>query len=127
MVTHNPFYHRGANLAYRLALWYPSLVSHVITVCVPYFPSRGDFVPLETLTKTLLPSFTYQIQFQSGELERSFRTRDEIRSFLVAMFAGRDDEGNLAWDAYNGLLKDRIKYLSPSRLLTDKVRSESRM
>jgi hypothetical protein len=78
---------------------------------------------MKTLTKTLLPSFTYQIQFQSGELERAFRSKDEIRSFLVAMFAGRDDKGNLAWDAYCGLIRDRVETLTPSRLLTERVRS----
>lgn len=65
----------------------------------------------------------YQLQFQSGDLESYFQSKDEIRSFLVAMFAGHDGEGNLAWDAYDGLMKDRIKALTPSRLLTDRVRS----
>lgn len=39
------------------------------------------------------------------------------------MLAGRDAEGNFAWDAYDGLMKDRVETLTPSRLLIDRVRS----
>ncbi|KAJ5620265.1 Epoxide hydrolase [Penicillium lagena] len=111
----------GANLAYRLALWYPSLVSHVIAICVPYFPSQGKYIPLEELSKTVLPNFAYQLQFKNGNLERVFRSRDGIRPFLVAMFGGRDNQGNLAWDAYSGLMIDKMAGLKPSGLLTDEV------
>ncbi|KAJ5832499.1 Epoxide hydrolase [Penicillium riverlandense] len=109
----------GANIAYRLALWHPSLVSLVIAIRVPYFPSQGKYTPLEELSKTVLPNFTYQLQFKSGELERWFWSRDDIRSFLVAMYGGRDNQGSLAWDAYFGLMIDKVAGLKPSELLTD--------
>lgn len=58
--------YRSSNIAYRLALWYPFLVSHVITICVPYFPSRGNFVPLESLTKLLYRVLRIRYSFKAG-------------------------------------------------------------
>ncbi|KAL1965707.1 hypothetical protein VTN77DRAFT_5207 [Rasamsonia byssochlamydoides] len=108
----------GAALTYRIALWHPDLVSHVITICVPYMPPSRTYIPLEELVKTRMPNFAYQLQFKSGELEKAISTRDEIRQFLIALYGGRTDDGRAGFNVSQGVLLENLKELKPSRLLS---------
>ncbi|KAL1979931.1 hypothetical protein VTN96DRAFT_4887 [Rasamsonia emersonii] len=108
----------GAALTYRVALWHPDLVSHVITVCVPYFPPSKVYIPLEELVKTHIPSFAYQLQLKSGELEKAISTKDEIRQFLIGLYGGRTDDGKPGFDVSKGVLLENLKGLKPSKLLS---------
>lgn len=110
---------RGAILAYRIALWHPDLVAHLFTVCVPFFPPREKFTPLEESTRTTYPNFTYQLQFRSGEVEKSIRSKDDIRNFLSALYGGRTEDGEFAFDATRGVPLG--KTVKPSRLLSEEV------
>lgn len=114
---------RGAALTYRVALWHPDLVSHVITVCVPYFPPSKVYIPLEELVKTHIPSFAYQLQLKSGELEKAISTKDEIRQFLIGLYGGRTDDGKPGFDVSKGVLLENLKGLKPSKLLSKEVRN----
>ncbi|KAJ6068921.1 hypothetical protein N7499_010808 [Penicillium canescens] len=76
----------GAGLAYRIALWHPELVSHLITVCVPYARPMEKEVQLEDLVRTAAPHFAYQLQFASGELEKVIQSESDIRQFLLALY-----------------------------------------
>ncbi|KAJ5290917.1 Epoxide hydrolase [Penicillium angulare] len=58
-------------------------------------------------------------QSQSGRIERVFQAESEIRSFLVAIYTGQDEDGDVAWDAFTGLSIDRVSGLKPSQLLSD--------
>lgn len=115
-------YKRGARLAYRMALWYPEMVSHVITICVPYFPPTKSYYPLEDLVRTTQPNFTYQLQFESGEVEKHIKTKVEIRQFLIALYNGRADDGSVGFDTDRGVVFENLKDLNPSLLLTAQVR-----
>ncbi|KAJ6091163.1 Epoxide hydrolase [Penicillium canescens] len=108
---------KGARLAYRIALWYPELVSHIVTFCVPYFPPTKAYEPLEDLVKTTQPNFIYQLQFQSGEIEKRIKTSDEIRQFLIALYEGATDDGMVGFTS-RGVLFENLKDLKPSNLLT---------
>lgn len=112
---------RGAFLAYRIALWYPDLVTHLFTACVPYSSPRKDYFSLEESVRTILPHFGYQLQFRSGEVEKSIKGKDDIRNFLSALYGGRTaDDDESAFVAEKGVsLGKRVR---PSRLLGAEVR-----
>ncbi|BDD55317.1 hypothetical protein MAP00_000852 [Monascus purpureus] len=108
----------GAFLAYRIALWHPDLITHLFTVCVPYSPPRKTYIPLEEGVRTILPNFTYQLQFRSGEVEKSIRSKDDIRNFLSALYGGRTaDDGGYAFAAERGV--ELGKKVGTSRLLSE--------
>ncbi|OQE44717.1 hypothetical protein PENCOP_c002G04439 [Penicillium coprophilum] len=109
----------GAALAYRIALWYPELVSHLFTVCVPYARPMAQNISIEDLVRTVTPHFGYQLQFKSGELEKVIRSKDEIRQFLLALYGGRTEAGQFGFDANKGVLVDTIGKLKISRLLSE--------
>ncbi|KAJ5366349.1 hypothetical protein N7541_000290 [Penicillium brevicompactum] len=110
---------RGAAFAYRIALWYPELVSHLFTVCVPYARPMKEGISLESLVQNAAPHFAYQLQFKSGELEKVIRSKSDIRQFLLALYGGRTEAGEVGFDAHKGVLVDKIGGLKPSRLLTE--------
>ncbi|QQK42375.1 Epoxide hydrolase, putative [Penicillium digitatum] len=92
----------GAGLAYRIALWHPEL----------YFL-------MEDLIRDVTPNFAYQLQFKSGEVEKVVRSKDEIRQFLLALYGGRTEAGESGFDAYKGVLLDKLGELKLSRLLSE--------
>lgn len=112
---------RGAAFAYRIAMWYPDLVSHLFTVCVPYARPMKENISLESLVQNAAPHFAYQLQFKSGELEKVIRSKAEIRQFLLALYGGRTEGGEVGFDAHKGVLVDKISGLKPSRLLSEEV------
>ncbi|KAF7521055.1 hypothetical protein PCG10_008625 [Penicillium crustosum] len=109
----------GAGLAYRIALWHPELVSHLFTVCVPYARPMAKNISIEDLVRNVTPHFAYQLQLKSGEVEKAIQSKDEIRQFLLALYGGRTEAGELGFDAHKGLLFDKIGHLKPSRLLSE--------
>ncbi|EKV16038.1 Epoxide hydrolase, putative [Penicillium digitatum PHI26] len=109
----------GAGLAYRIALWHPELVSHLFTVCVHYVRPTAKYFLMEDLIRDVTPNFAYQLQFKSGEVEKVVRSKDEIRQFLLALYGGRTEAGESGFDAYKGVLLDKLGELKLSRLLSE--------
>ncbi|KAF9253525.1 hypothetical protein LCP9604111_1051 [Penicillium roqueforti] len=109
----------GAVLAYRVVLWYPELVKHIFTVSVPYSPPMTKNISIEYMVRNLSPHFAYQLQFKSEKVEKAIRSKAEIRQFLIALYGGRTQEGEVGFDANNGVLFDKIGQLKPSRLLSE--------
>ncbi|KAJ5098041.1 hypothetical protein N7532_005042 [Penicillium argentinense] len=109
----------GAALAYRIALWHPDLISHLFTVCVPYARPLEKDISLEEMVNTVAPHFAYQLQFASGDLEKVFRSKEEIKQFLAALYGGRTEKGEFGFDAEKGVLLDKVMGLKPSRLLSE--------
>ncbi|KOS43077.1 hypothetical protein ACN38_g6059 [Penicillium nordicum] len=109
----------GAGLAYRIALWYPELVSHLFTVCVPYARPMAKNISIEDLVRNVTPHLAYQLQLKSGEVEKVIQSKDEIRQFLLALYGGRTEAGEIGFDANKGVLLDKIGHLKPSRLLSE--------
>lgn len=113
---------RGAALAYAIYHHQRALISHIITVCVPYSAPRATYIPLDELVARFLPNFGYQLQFRSGEVEKVIRTRNDVQQFLLSLYGGRTAEGELGWKAEEGIKLDKVGSLRPSPLLKGEVR-----
>ncbi|KAE8154737.1 Alpha/Beta hydrolase protein [Aspergillus avenaceus] len=109
----------GAALAYRVALWHPDLVTHIIAICVPFAAPTRKYYSLEEMVDRIAPHFAYQLQFISGELEEIAESKDDIKKFLSAMYGGRTLEREVAFDAELGILPDRLERVLPSPLLSE--------
>lgn len=81
----------GGFTVYRVAQWYPDLVTHVFAVCTAYAAPMENYVSTEELIKTTLPQFGYQLQFGSedGKIEKCVKDEASIRKFLLGMYGGK--------------------------------------
>ncbi|RDW79175.1 alpha/beta fold hydrolase [Aspergillus mulundensis] len=93
----------GAALAYRVALWHPGLVTHLFTVCVPYSPPYKKYMTLEDMVAKVAPHFAYQLHFVSGKIEQAVKSKDENKQFLIALYGGRTQEKEFAFDPHKGV------------------------
>jgi hypothetical protein len=82
---------------------------------------------LEEFVATVAPHFAYQLQLKSGDLEPVIRTEDDIKKFLSALYGGRTEKGEVAFDAGLGILLDKIFEVQPSKLLSEEVGFPSSM
>ena len=109
---------QGGAVVYRIALWYPGLVSHVFAICTPYIPPNKEQVDLEQLVRTRLPNFAYQLQFAGGEVEKHVRSREEIRQFLNAAYGSRTPSGEPGFDVRRGVIFENLADLKPTKMMT---------
>jgi soluble epoxide hydrolase / lipid-phosphate phosphatase len=109
----------GGAVVYRIALWYPALISAVISICTPYIPPSREYFRLEQIVQTVLPNFAYQIQLASGVVEKEVEKigPNGIRIFLNAMYGGKGPNGEVGFVAEKGLLFENWPLLAPTRLL----------
>jgi len=112
---------RGGAIVYRVALWYPALVTHLFSVCTPYWAPSKDFKPLEELVKTRLPNFAYQLQLASGEIEKQVSSKEQIKQFLNGLYGGRGPNGEVGFIPEQGVLLQNLLVLNHTRLLSEKV------
>jgi len=109
---------RGGAIVYRIALWYPDFVTHLFSVCTPYWAPSKEYVPLEKLVHSgRLPNFAYQLQLASGVVEEKINSRDQIRQFLNALYGGLSSKREKAFDARHGLHSDVLPRLLPTKLV----------
>jgi soluble epoxide hydrolase/lipid-phosphate phosphatase len=111
---------RGAAIAYRTFQFYPDLVSHLFTVCVPYIPPAKSYLSIEDFVKAL-PNFKYQLQFGSGELEEHYSTPEGLRQFINAMYGGLTPEGKPGFAGANGIDHTIVPTLEKNPILTEEV------
>lgn len=78
-------------------------------------------MPLDTLVKTRLPYFGYQLQFASGEVEKVVTSKQDIRQFLLAMFGGRTTDGEPGVDVMSGVLLDKLSDVQMTPLMSEEV------
>jgi pimeloyl-ACP methyl ester carboxylesterase len=86
----------GGAVVWRVAQWYPNLVSHVFSVCTPYFRVSDQYVSTEYLVNNGVPQFGYQLQFGSEDHKvEKVVGKDEtrIRKFLTGLYGGRPKSG----------------------------------
>jgi pimeloyl-ACP methyl ester carboxylesterase len=82
----------GGATVYRVAQWYPSLISAVFAVATPYNATSKTFTSTEALAKGKLPNFGYQLQLGSedGVMEGVIGgDRAKVEKFLNGMYGGR--------------------------------------
>jgi len=108
----------GGAVVYRIAMWYPTLISAIISVCTPYMKPQKSFLPLEELVKTVLPNFRYQVQLASGEVEQKLVGKEKLREFLNALYGGRVKDGKGGFNVQHGVIYENLPKLEPSPLLS---------
>ena len=112
----------GGAIVYRVALWYPGLISHLFSICTPYLPPRKDpFIPLETMVEKYLPQFRYQIYLASSKAEKVINSKEKMYGFFKGMFGSQGPNGERGFDVYKGILPENLPKLGPSPLLKPKV------
>lgn len=103
----------GGAVVYRIAMWYPKLISAVFSVCTPYTAPKSNYVPA-----TVLPNFKYQLQLKGPEVEANIVGEGKIRQFLNGMYGGRGPKGEIAFDVSHGCYFDNLPKLRPTPLLS---------
>ncbi|KKF93048.1 Lipid-phosphate phosphatase [Ceratocystis platani] len=108
----------GGLVAWRLAEWYPELVKAIFTVCTPYVAPAETFFDIDAIVKSgVAPSFGYQIQFCSGEVEKAAHDRDGIRSFLAILFGAQKPGGGLLFSPATGVDLENLRLATESPLV----------
>lgn len=110
---------RGGAIVYRAAQYHSTLVTHLFSICTPYFPPSPVYEPLHLLVNKHLPNFRYQEHFASGELEERLQSRTEIKSFLNGMYGARGPNGEVAFEATKGVFLENLPKLGLTKLLTE--------
>lgn len=109
-------------MVFRVALWYPRLVSHLFSVCTPYAPpNRGPEIPLKTIVDKYIPSFGYQLQLSSGEVGKQVDTHEKVKGFMKGIYGGRGSNGEVAFNIKHGVQYHNLLKISESSLLSDHV------
>ncbi|PGH36032.1 hypothetical protein GX50_01202 [[Emmonsia] crescens] len=109
----------GGFAIYRIALYHPGFVTHLFSICTPYAPPSKEYVPLETLVETRVPYFGYQLQFVSGELEKTIKSKRDIRQFLLSLYGGRTPSGEFGFNVFKGVLLDKFQHLQRSKVISE--------
>jgi pimeloyl-ACP methyl ester carboxylesterase len=118
----------GGMTVYRVAQWYPDLVTHVFSVCTAFAPPTKTFTPTEALVNGPVPQFGYQLQLGSDDqkVEKVIKSEHEIRKFLLGMYGGRTPEGRRFMTAEKGIdlgLFDNSVQIAKTPLFSDEVSS----
>ncbi|KAM5444208.1 hypothetical protein MferCBS31731_000725 [Microsporum ferrugineum] len=107
----------GGAVVYRIALYEPAFVTHLFSVCTPYWPPTKEFQPLEKVVEKI-PFFGYQVQFANGGLENILRSKEQIRQFLNAIYGGRTANGEGALSIEKGVLLEKLPGIQQTPLLS---------
>lgn len=105
-------------MAYRLALWYPQLVTHLISVCTPYSKPSQHFVTLEEYIK--VTNFGYQLKLAGGQID-GITSKQQIKQFLNAAYGGQGQDGTPGFSIQHGLNFENLSHLQPTKLVSDAV------
>ncbi|KAF2751383.1 alpha/beta-hydrolase [Sporormia fimetaria CBS 119925] len=111
----------GGFVIWRVAQWYPQLVSHIFSVCTPYTAPHREYISLEQLADGPLPQFRYQIHLASGEVEKIVNDEQKIRQFLKGMYGAKGPNGEEAFDPCKGVIPENLPLIGESRILNGKV------
>lgn len=101
-------------------MWHPTLITHIFSVCTPFWAPSKTYQSLESVTATRLPNFRYQLQFASGAIESAIRSKQEIREFLNGFYGGIGPNREVGFVAEEGAMLDNLPKLRPTRLLTER-------
>ena len=113
---------RGGAVVYRIAMWFPDLVSYLFSICTPFFNVSKEFVPLRKLVDTVLPNFRYQLHLASGDVEKAITSKQQIRTFLSGMYGARGPHGEYGFSVDKGIMLENLPNLGASPLLNERVR-----
>ena len=110
--------YRGGAVVYRIALWHPDFVTHLFSVCTPYWAPSKEYVSIETLVQSgKMPNLAYQLQLASGTVEEKIKSRDQIRQLLNGMYGGMSPDKERAFDVKDGIRFDLFPRLQQTKLV----------
>lgn len=104
----------GGAIVYRTAMWHPTLILSVFSICTPMFPATTDYITLPDLVETQLPNFRYQLHLSGPEVEATITKPPQIRNFLAGMYGAHGPDGERAFDVRKGILFDNLDKIIPS-------------
>ncbi|KAI9760979.1 MAG: hypothetical protein M4579_001355 [Chaenotheca gracillima] len=87
----------GGAIVARVVLHHPDLVSHLFSICTPYFPPSQTYKSVEELVQGL-PNFTYQVQLAGPDVEANIQGKEKIRQFLNALYGGANERREQGFD-----------------------------
>ena len=101
----------GGAVVWRVAQYYPDLVTHVFSVCTPYFRVYDQYISTEGLIENGIKQFGYQLQFGSPDqkVEKVVTNEPKIRKFLSGMYGGRPKSGKTLMTPEEGVDLDVIE------------------
>lgn len=108
----------GGSIAWRTQEWHPDLISHLVVICTPYAAPAKKFVSLEEIVKKL-PNFKYQILLAGPEIEGAFKTREQVKTYLNAVFGGKGKNGEKGFSP-EGPIWENLGKIERTRLLSEK-------
>lgn len=115
----------GGAVVWRVSQWYPDLVTHVFSVCTPYFKVFDQYTSTEDLIKGGVKQFGYQLQFGSPDqkVEKVVKDETTIRKFLLALYGGKAKSGKPLMTPENGVDLDLIEHdeIAMTPLMSEEV------
>jgi len=103
----------GGLVVYRIAQWYPQLISAVFSVCTPYIPPSPVYLPTELVVQHL-PNFKYQLQFAGTEVEEKIVGKEKLKQLFNGMYGGTGPNREHVFDTDHGILFDNLSKVGPS-------------
>ncbi|KAI5820995.1 Alpha/Beta hydrolase protein [Pyronema omphalodes] len=80
----------GGAIVSRIYLHHPDIVTHIASVCTPYYGLIREYIPIEEYIKKV-PTFKYQVAFADPQTEKDLEKRSEIDRFFRAIHRGLGD------------------------------------
>ncbi|KUJ19275.1 alpha/beta-hydrolase [Mollisia scopiformis] len=104
----------GGAVVYRMAMYYPKLLSAVFSVCTPFMPPQKKFMHMSEM-----PNFKYQIQLRGPGVVKKIVGEEKIRQFLAGIYGARSKDGKPTFTVEVGCLFDRLDGVGSSPLVSD--------
>jgi soluble epoxide hydrolase/lipid-phosphate phosphatase len=104
----------GGAVVYRMAMYYPELLSAVFSVCTPFFPPSKEYRDMAQA-----PNFRYQQQLRGEEFVKEIAGEVRIKQFLKGIYGARSKDGQPIFSTDHGCYFDRLEGISSSPLVTD--------
>ncbi|KAI8166720.1 Bifunctional epoxide hydrolase 2 [Colletotrichum sp. SAR 10_70] len=110
----------GGALVWRVALWHPSLIKGVFSVCTPYnSPTTYWFDLADLIAAGKFHNFKYQLQLRGADVEAKVKTPEDIRQFLQGIYGGRGPNGELVFTTEQGVVFENLGKMGPTPLLSE--------
>ncbi|KAI5779695.1 Alpha/Beta hydrolase protein [Geopyxis carbonaria] len=95
----------GGMIVFRIHMWHPGLVSHIITLSTAYRPPIREKLTLEQIVEKT-PTFVYQIGFADPQTEKDLESNEAIARFLRAVHRIRGDPGTGTLQVRKDIMKN---------------------
>ncbi|KAE8454335.1 hypothetical protein EG329_005260 [Mollisiaceae sp. DMI_Dod_QoI] len=102
----------GGAVVYRMAIYYPKLLSAVFSVCTPFWPPAKQYMDAGEL-----PNFKYQIQLRGPELVEKIVGKEKISQFLAGIYGAQSNDGKPTFSINYGCHFDRLEGIGESPLV----------